>query len=98
MSPKRKSNSVSSTVEIVNELGMHARAAAKFVKTASGFDAGITIEKGEQRVNGKSIMGILMLAAGIGSKITIHAEGPEAESALEALAKLVASGFGELPE
>ena len=80
---------------IVNKLGLHARAAAKFVTTASGFAAQINVKKGERTVNGKSIMGVMMLAAGKGSTITLTAEGPDAEAALDGLATLVAERFGE---
>lgn len=80
---------------IVNKLGLHARAAAKFVTTASSFQAAIQVTKGGRIVNGKSIMGVMMLAAGKGSVITLTAEGPDAEAALDGLATLVADRFGE---
>jgi phosphocarrier protein len=82
-------------VEIVNELGMHARAATRFVHLASKYDAEVFVEKDGQEVNGKSIMGVLMLVASKGSKIKIGAEGPDAPAALEALVALVAAGFDE---
>lgn len=87
--------SLSRTVEIVNERGLHARASAKFVKLASGFDAEVTVSREGQGVDARSIMGLMMLAAGIGSSIDISAEGPQAEAALEALCALVAARFDE---
>jgi phosphocarrier protein len=83
------------TFAIVNELGMHARAATKFVQTANRFKSDITVEKDGQTVNGKSIMGVLMLVASKGSRITVRASGEDAEGALAALGKLVADKFGE---
>ncbi|MDA2915719.1 HPr family phosphocarrier protein [Nitrospinae bacterium AH_259_B05_G02_I21] len=85
----------SATVTIRNRLGLHARAANLFVRTANQFKAEITVGKGLQKVNGKSILGILTLAAGYNSKITIEAEGEEAEEAVEALAHLVRDRFEE---
>ncbi len=81
------------TVTIVNKLGLHARAAAKFVKQAGAFDADITISKDGMDVPGDSILGLMMLAAGLGSAIAIAASGPDAERAIDALAALVADGF-----
>lgn len=83
------------TFKITNKLGLHARAAALFVKTASRFQSEIFISKGNNRVNGKSIMGILMLAAALGSRIKIEAVGPDAKAALEKLGQLVNRGFNE---
>lgn len=83
------------TVEIVNERGLHARASAKFVKLAGSFDAEIQVSREGQTVDARSIMGLMMLAAGIGSSVEISAEGPEAETALEALCELVANRFDE---
>ncbi|HNK31200.1 MAG TPA: HPr family phosphocarrier protein [Plasticicumulans sp.] len=80
---------------IVNKLGLHARAAAKFVTIASSYQAAIQVTKGGRIVNGKSIMGVMMLAAGKGSVITLSADGPDAEAALDGLATLVADRFGE---
>jgi phosphocarrier protein HPr len=82
-------------LQITNELGMHARAATKFVQTANKFGATVTVEKDGQQVNGKSIMGVLMLVAAKGSWITVKAQGGDAKEALEALAKLVKDKFGE---
>lgn len=87
--------SVRRTVEICNERGLHARASAKFVKMAAGFDAEVRVGRDGQMVDARSIMGLMMLAAGIGSSIDIEAEGPEAEPAVEALAGLVADRFDE---
>ena len=83
------------TVEIVNERGLHARASAKFVKLAAGFDAQIEVSRDGSTVDARSIMGLMMLAAGIGSTIEISAEGAEAEEALDALCALVANRFDE---
>ena len=82
-------------VEIINERGLHARASAKFVKTAAQFDAEIKVSREGQTVDAQSIMGLMMLAAGIGSSIEISAEGPEAESAVEALVQLINDRFHE---
>lgn len=83
------------TVEIVNPLGLHARPAAEFVKIAAKFASEITVAKDGHAVNGKSIMGVMTLAAECGSRITIRAEGEDAEAAVQALAALVQRGFGE---
>jgi phosphocarrier protein len=83
------------TLEIVNELGLHARAATKFVQLAAKFPADIEIEKDDQVVNGKSIMGILMLVAAKGTSITVRTKGPQAPECLDALAELVRGRFGE---
>lgn len=82
-------------ITIVNKLGLHARAAAKLVATASHYPDTIQVEKDNQRVNAKSIMGVMMLAAGQGSELTIHADGETAEEALSALEDLIADRFGE---
>ena len=81
--------------EIVNKLGLHARAAAKLTHVASGFAAEIWLSRSGRRVNAKSIMGVMMLAAGKGSQVHIEAEGADADAALAALAKLIADRFGE---
>jgi phosphocarrier protein len=83
------------TVDIVNKRGLHARASAKFVKLASTFDAEVTVSKDGSTVDARSIMGLMMLAAGPGASIEIEAEGPEAAQALDALAALVAARFDE---
>ena len=86
---------VERTVEIVNQAGMHARPASELVKLAGSFEAEIRLEKDGLEVNGKSIMGVLMLAAELGSTVRISAEGNDAEQAVHALADLVGRGFGE---
>ncbi len=86
-------NSVS--CKIINKLGLHARASALFVKTASRFRSEVFVSKGKTRVNGKSIMGLLMLAAGQGSKITIEVVGPDDAIAIQKLTQLVENGFNE---
>jgi phosphocarrier protein len=83
------------TVEIVNKRGLHARASAKFVKMASGFDAEVRVSKDGQTVDARSIMGLMMLAAGPGCCIEIEAEGAEADAAVAALETLVAGKFEE---
>ncbi|MFC3079446.1 HPr family phosphocarrier protein [Phenylobacterium terrae] len=83
------------TVEIVNQRGLHARASAKFVKTAAAFDAEVTVSKDGTTVDARSIMGLMMLAAGPGAEIEIAADGPEAEAALDALIALVQARFDE---
>jgi phosphocarrier protein HPr len=85
----------SRTVTVVNQLGMHARAAARFVHLAARFQAHIRVARDSREMDGKSIMGILLLAAARGSAITISAEGSDERDAVEALATLVQSGFGE---
>jgi phosphocarrier protein HPr len=81
--------------QIVNKLGLHARAAVLFIKAAGGFQSAITISKDGIEVNGKSIMGILMLGATHGSIITVTADGPDAHKAVTELGKLISSKFGE---
>ena len=85
----------SQTFTIRNRLGLHARAAAMLVKAANGFKSNIMIEKDGVEVNGKSIMGILMLAASRGTKITVRVEGNDAGEALHTLGKLIENKFGE---
>ncbi len=82
-------------LEIVNERGLHARAAAKFVKTAEQFAAELTVSKGDLEVSGRSIMGLMMLAAAKGCCIEVKADGEEAEAALSAIRDLVGNAFGE---
>jgi len=83
------------TVKITNKLGLHARAAAKFVQVASGFEADIHVCHGGREVSGKSIMGVMMLAAAKGSDIDVIATGRDEEKALDELEELVANRFGE---
>jgi phosphocarrier protein HPr len=82
-------------VKIVNKLGIHARPAAEIVKTAARFGSDITIVRDDLEVNGKSIMGVMMLAAECGSMIEIKAHGPDEEAALDALETVISDGFGE---
>ena len=82
-------------VTIINKLGMHARAAARFVAVASRFEAAIRVVRGDRTVNGKSIMGVMMLAAGKGVTLLLEANGKDAEAALDALEKLIADRFEE---
>lgn len=80
---------------IINQRGLHARASAKFVKCAEGFDADIMVSRDGMSVPATSIMGLMMLGAAMGTSIAVEAKGPQAEAALEALAQLVASKFDE---
>jgi phosphocarrier protein len=83
------------TLKIVNKAGLHARASTKFVQLANKYRSNVTVRKDSQDVNGKSIMGILLLVAAIDSEITISCEGEDAGPCLEALSNLVKTGFGE---
>jgi phosphocarrier protein HPr len=83
------------TVEILNKNGLHARPAAEIVKLSSKFQSDITIVRDDLEVSGKSIMGVMMLAAEYGSNIVVRANGPDAEQAVNAIADLVAAKFGE---
>ncbi len=82
-------------LEIVNKLGLHARASAKLTQLASRFQSDVHIARNGRRVNAKSIMGVMMLAAGKGSKVTLETSGPDEEEAMSALCALVADYFGE---
>src|SRR5919106_628029 len=86
---------LSQAAEIVNKLGLHARAAAKLTHIASGFQSEIWLSRSGRRVNAKSIMGVMMLAAGQGSTVLIEAAGDDAEQAIRALQQLIAQKFGE---
>ncbi|MCM2307905.1 MAG: HPr family phosphocarrier protein [Sulfuritalea sp.] len=81
--------------EILNKLGLHARASAKLTQLAGSFPCEVWMERGSRRINAKSIMGVMMLAAGKGSTVTIDTDGERAEEALQAMLKLIASKFGE---
>ena len=83
------------TLTIINKLGLHARAAARFVQVASGFESEIIVIHGNKEVSGKSIMGVMMLAAGRGSSIQVIANGKDEETALNKLEELVLDRFGE---
>ncbi len=87
--------SISKNIEIINKLGLHARAAAQLVQLASRFSSHIEIEKDGQRVNGKSIMGVMMLAAGKGSEITLHANGDDEQESMEKIEELFNKRFNE---
>lgn len=86
---------ITQELEIINKLGLHARAAAKLVKLASSFESSIDIEKNGQRVNSKSIMGVMMLAAGCGSSVTLFVEGSDEQEAMQAVADLINRRFDE---
>ena len=81
--------------EITNKLGLHARASAKLTQLAGSFPCEVWMERGSRRINAKSIMGVMMLAAGKGSTVTIDTEGERAEEAMQAILKLIADKFGE---
>ena len=86
---------ISKTVTISNKLGLHARASAKLTKLAGSFPCEVWIAKGERRVNAKSIMGVMMLAAGLGSEVTLETQGDREQEAMDALLALMADKFGE---
>ena len=88
-------NELTKAVEIINKLGMHARAAAKFVNTASAFSSHVEVERNGHRINGKSIMGVMMLAAAKGSEIILHTSGDDAENCMQTLITLVENRFDE---
>lgn len=85
----------SATAEITNKLGLHARASAKLTQVASAYGCEIWLSRNERRVNAKSIMGVMMLAAGKGSSVTVEALGADAEAALAAILQLIGDKFGE---
>lgn len=93
--PERAPVRAEATLEVVNTLGLHARAAAKLVRVASSHRAAIELEKGGQRADAKSIMGVLLLCGERGSHILVRATGDDAEAAIGALRALFADGFGE---
>jgi phosphocarrier protein len=82
-------------IEITNKLGLHARASAKLTQLASGFNSEVWMEKGSRRINAKSIMGVMMLAAGIGSSVEVETSGEREQEAMDALLNLIADKFGE---
>ena len=86
---------IKATLTISNKLGLHARASAKFTKLASSFRSEVWMTRNERRVNAKSIMGVMMLAAGLGSQIELEVDGPDEEAAMKALSDLVNDKFGE---
>ena len=83
------------SVKVTNKLGLHARAAAKLTQTASGFASAVFISREGRRVNAKSIMGVMMLAAGLGSTVELEADGADEAAAIEAIERLFANKFGE---
>jgi len=86
---------INTTTTIVNKLGLHARASAKLTKLAGSFPCEVWMSRGERRVNAKSIMGVMMLAAGIGSEVTLETNGSREQEAMDALLALIADKFGE---
>jgi len=97
MKRKKKSGQepIERTFVVQNKLGLHARPAAVFVQTANRFESSVEVQKEDLKIDGKSIMGIMTLAAEMGSSITVRAAGKDAAAALDALAKLIESNFGE---
>ena len=93
--PADKHAAVTREMVVTNKLGIHARPAAMFVKTANRFDCDVMVEKDGEKVNGKSIMGLMMLAAGPGSRLTVYAEGSDASQAIRELEKLLKRKFDE---
>ncbi|MCE1250524.1 HPr family phosphocarrier protein [Acidovorax sp. HDW3] len=86
---------ISETTTIINKLGLHARASAKLTKLAGSFPCDVYMSRGERRINAKSIMGVMMLAAGIGSEVVLQTDGPQEREAMDALLALIADKFGE---
>ena len=86
---------IKSDITISNKLGLHARASAKLAKMAGSFPCEVWMTRGDRRVNAKSIMGVMMLAAGIGSQVTLETDGEQEQEAMEALLALIADKFGE---
>jgi phosphocarrier protein HPr len=86
---------INSTTTIVNKLGLHARASAKFTKLAGSFPCEVWMRRGDRRVNAKSIMGVMMLAAGMGTEVVIETNGENEQAAMDALLALIADKFGE---
>jgi phosphocarrier protein len=93
--PGEPHGAVTRVLKIVNEKGLHARASAKFVQMVEKFDAKVTVERAGESAGGDSIMGLMMLAAGIGTSITVTATGPQAQEVVTALDALVSTKFGE---
>ena len=93
--PKKGEKGIEQRFVIRNKLGLHARPAALFVQTANRFKCEIEVRKGRQKVNGKSIMGIMTLAAGVGTAIVVRVTGEDAVEAMNALSELIQSNFGE---
>ena len=93
--PSVPADAVSKELLIINKRGLHARASAKFVQTVERFNAEVWVTRGGETVGGTSIMGLMMLAAGPGTSVTVSAKGPEAQAAIDAIAALVADKFNE---
>jgi phosphocarrier protein HPr len=93
--PQPREGVIRRVLEIVNKKGLHARASAKFVQTVEKFDAEVTVTRGSETVGGTSIMGLMMLSAATGTKITAEASGKQAAEVMDAITELVNSGFGE---
>lgn len=93
--PAKAPGAVTRVMKIVNEKGLHARASAKFVQLVEKFDTTVRVSRNGESVGGDSIMGLMMLAAGIGTSITVTATGPEAQQVISALDTLVSTRFGE---
>lgn len=91
----RSGEGITRSVTICNQRGLHARAAAKFVRLASGFDAEIAVTRNDMTVSGHSIMGLMMLSAAPGCQVDLHARGPQAENALDSLSDLIQGKFDE---
>ena len=86
---------IKQTTTVINKLGLHARASAKLTKMAGSFPCEVWVTRGDRRVNAKSIMGVMMLAAGMGTEIVIETDGPQEQEAMDALLGLLANKFGE---
>lgn len=86
---------IKTKISISNKLGLHARASAKFTKLAASFNSEVFMSRGDRRINAKSIMGVMMLAAGIGTEIELEVDGADEQAAMEALLHLIADKFGE---
>ena len=95
LGPSVPSGAVSRELQIINKRGLHARASAKFVQMVEKFNAEVWVTRGNETVGGTSIMGLMMLAAGPGTTVTVSAIGPEAQAAVDAIAALVADKFNE---
>ena len=95
LGPSVPSGAISRELQIINKRGLHARASAKFVQMVEKFNAEVWVTRGSETVGGTSIMGLMMLAAGPGTTVTVSANGPEAQAAVDALAGLISDKFNE---
>jgi phosphocarrier protein HPr len=86
---------IKSSISISNKLGLHARASAKFTKLAGGYQSDVFMSRGDRRINAKSIMGVMMLAAGMGTTVELEVDGADEQAAMEALLQLISDKFGE---